>query len=114
MLRINNQAIFLTKGDSAYITFILKRPDDSIYELVEDDQVIFRLKVEKEIIEIVCTTDVNNNTVALAIRPEHTENLKTGRFKYEVELITKEGDHSTFIADAPFTIGREIENRAEE
>jgi hypothetical protein len=101
----------LTRGDSAYISFQLKKADDSIYELQEGDQVIFRFKVGKEITEINCSVDINNHITAVEILPEHTQNLKTGQYKYEVELITFDGKHSTFIADQPFIIGRELEAR---
>lgn len=111
MLSIRRQAIMLTRGDSAYITFQMKKMDDSLYELQDGDRVVFRFKVGKDLTEIDCAINVNDNIAALEILPEHTENLKTGQYKYEVELITFDGKRSTFIADQPFIIGRELEAR---
>ena len=113
MLRIDNQDISLTRGDTAYLQFIPqvegenhKRID---YVLNDGDTVIFRLKSTKSIFEKDCVIDLAENTSILVLVPDDTINLDFATYYYEVELVTIYGEHFTFIANKRFTIGKEIE-----
>lgn len=100
----------LTRGDTAYITFIPRiMQSGSTRPLNEGDRVIFRLKGRSTLIEIPCNIDTDANKIILELDPEHTQNLEFGNYRYEVELITANDEHFTFIADSVFTIGRELE-----
>lgn len=113
MLKIDGKNITLTRGDTAYIRF---RPKIRVsgspvtdYTLVSGDAVIFRLKKEDSVFEKACNIDLEKNTAILNIVPEDTIDLKYKFYEYEVELITHYQEHFTFVADALFKVGREVE-----
>ena len=111
MLQITGKTILLTRGDTAYITFVPRIIESGEPRaLVDGDRVVFRLKSSKTLVEIQCNVDTELNKIILDIEPEHTQNLDFGYYKYEVELITALDEHFTFIADSVFEIGRELEN----
>ena len=116
MLTIDKNEIHLTRGDTAFIKPIpeIEKEDQpgkyELYELQDGDVIIFRLAVNsKTVLEKECTIDIENNKATLTLNPEDTENLEARTYYYCFELITFEGDHFTFIENARFTLGKELE-----
>lgn len=115
MLTIDENRIYLTRGDTAEIAVSLKKLDDTDYEMQTGDVLYFRMKkyATKDPSEILIekTADVLNNEISFTIEPYDTESLAFGEYSYEVELVTgAEEQHYTVIADSEFVIGKEIEN----
>lgn len=122
MLKVKNNQIYITRGDSGYITVV---PQETIgdstkdYELKMGDKIIFRLKARPEdscavICEKNCDVNINNNTALLRIEPEDTSKCGFREYRYEMELVTHDGFHSTFIENQSFIVGRELEIHDEE
>lgn len=116
MLTVNKNEIHLTRGDTAYIKPIpeIEKEDQpgkfETYTFVDGDEVIFRLATNYQtIIEKDCFVDVENNKATLTLLPEDTENLEPKTYSYCFELITANGGHFTFIENARFTLGKELE-----
>jgi len=110
MLKITGKQIELTRGDTAFITLIPKIKTYGIpRQLLETDTIIFRLLTRQTLVEIPCVIDLENNKALLTIEKEDTENITPGNYRYEVELITNNDQHFTFIADQPFILGKELE-----
>ena len=117
MLEINEQSIYLTRGDSADLKFpAVQTNEDGTeepYEFQEGDEVYFRLAQvagQQVLIEKQCEIDSETNDVVLYLENDDTKDLKFGTYRYEVELISGT-EHYTYIANQPFEIGKEVELR---
>lgn len=112
MFKIDGQEIFLTRGDSATISFDIK-DGETTYDLNTGDKVYFRmaLKAGKSPVALTkeCEIDVEHGKAILSLAPDDTANLQFKIYRYEVELVTTEDAHYTFIADQSFAVGTEIE-----
>lgn len=120
MLTINKWDIHLTRGDSAFLKPIpeVEKEDTpgvwELYELQEGDEIIFRLAINsKTVLEKSCDIDVENNKAVLELLPEDTENLEPRAYNYCFELITAADRHFTFIENARFDLGKEIEKHGD-
>lgn len=118
MLTIDKNEIHLTRGDTAFIKPIpeIEKEDKpgkfELYTFEEGDQVIFRLAVNsKTVLEKECFVDVSENKATLTLLPEDTEDLEARTYYYCFELVTSTGAHFTFIENARFTLGKELEKR---
>jgi len=111
MLKINKQSITLTKGDDASLRLVPRYKDKTIYTVQEGDSAIFRLKVGASVKELECVINLENNKIVANFTPADTAEFEPGIYRYEAELITSLGFHYTFIADQPFILGNEIEQR---
>ena len=114
MFIIEDNRIFLTRGDTAVIEVTLENMDKSEYVLQSGDTLIFRMKraATKSPSEILMEkfADVTETDVTFSITPSDTELLGFGLYRYEVELVTALGEHYTVLADEEFEIGKELEN----
>lgn len=111
MLKIapNNRDIEMTRGDTAYLQAVPYLDDGkTLYELQEGDNVILRIK-SRPIFEKAADIDFENNTATITLVPEDTEFMDFQTYMYEIELVTLSEEHFTFIANARFTIGKEVE-----
>lgn len=111
-----NNEIHLTRGDSAILKPIpeIEKEDQpnvfEIYEFEEGDRVIFRLaNNQNTILEKECWIDLENNKATLILDPEDTKSLSPKVYFYCFELITVYGGHFTFVENARFTLGKELE-----
>lgn len=109
MLKVlSNGEIQLTRGDTARFTVnldneVTKEP----YEVQSDDVVTFTVKNEYEdetpLIEKKVIGSAN-----IHIKPEDTKGLAFGKYKYDVQVTTADGDNYTPIADKVFNITKEV------
>ena len=109
MLNIDGYTIELTRGDNAEIEITpINEMTRYPYEFHEGDTVIFRLwDSEGILIEKNCI--IAENECNLNFVESDTLGLDFKSYKYEVELVTYNGKHYTFIADQTFIIGVEGE-----
>ena len=105
MLEIRGTAIYLTRGDSAYIGINL-RTGDMEYQLMEGDRLTFTVRKDpyskQKLIEKTLTEPV------ISLRPEDTEGLSFGIYHYDVELKFQNGDVNTVIPVSEFHVEKEV------
>lgn len=107
-----NNAIFITRGDSAELPVAILYDDDTEYIPVQGDTIRFALKRFYTDKEPVLVKDIPISTMELKLDPEDTKDLKSGPicglYKYDVELTTSDGFVATFISKADFTVLEEV------
>jgi hypothetical protein len=110
MLIIKGTEIHLTRADTAIIDVTITNSDGTPYEVQEGDRVVFRLRKDGKSSPIICEKDADMLSMTLTLEPEDTEPCENGKdYRYEFELITASGMHCTFIENAIFHIGVELE-----
>lgn len=118
MLKVIGKKIFITRGDTAYITVNVYAPDGSEYILQEGDKLWFAVKRKttdkdylippKELTVGIHPTTGKQEAV-LAIMPEDTKNLDFGSFVYDISLVNAEKNFvNTIIEPSSFTITEEV------
>lgn len=109
-LRVVNNQIFLTRGDTAYLDVAPMNDDGTPYDIQPGDKIYFRLKLKpKDDSPIICEKEVNTASCQLHIEPQDTEECINNKdYRYELELVTAAGDHYTYIQDELFHIGVEL------
>ena len=84
MLKVVNNGISLTRGDTATFRLQIKNQDGTGYEITPDDQVLFTVKRSPNDEEIVIQKAAANNCITIV--PRETDNLAYGTYYYDVEL----------------------------
>ena len=108
MLDVQNEKIYLTRGDTAYLEIELITQMGESYTPVYGDKLFFRLKKSANKGSLLLEKEININTLTLELSPEDTANLEFGSYCYEVELVTALGQHFTVIENATFILGAEL------
>lgn len=98
MLKVDNNFIYLTKGDTAYLTIELEDND----EFQVGDSVAFNVKrfLKNDAMYIIhkeVTVASNSSTIEIKIEPAETEDLNCGLYYYDVQLTRANGDIFTII-----------------
>ena len=107
MLEIkDNGSIYLTRGDSAYLTVVVKN-GDKLYQPVEGDVLHFSVKKDVDDVGYVIhkVFHVGN---AIVINPEDTKEQDFGKYVYDVQLSTANGDVFTIVEPSLFYIKEEV------
>ena len=105
---INGTDIRLTRGDTQYFAFEIKRQDGSDYEVQEGDVVRFAMKKRVTDPEPVILKNIDTQTLTMKFEPEDTKALPmNSTYVYDVELTQSNGDVSTFIS-GKFTVTEEV------
>lgn len=73
MLKVVNNGISLTRGDTATFRLQIKNQDGTDYEITPDDQVLFTVKRSPNDEEIVIQKAAANNCITIV--PRETDNL---------------------------------------
>lgn len=104
MFRIDNNRIWLTRGDSAEF-----RPIIQEYEAQEGDKIVFSMKkaVNDDEPALRIETDLGKNIEFL---PELTKDLSSGSYIYDLKIVTAENQVSTFVNGERFDLLGEIDN----
>lgn len=114
--KVENNKVFLTRGDSFDLTIALKYKDGTSYTPQEGDIITFALKEAKmtpgnqEFVNktpLILKT-IPNDTLLLSLVPSDTKNLKFGNYKYDCEITFANGKVCTFIEDADFILTPEV------
>ena len=110
MLEVSENRIYLTRGDSAYITISLKDNTGADYEPVAGDKIYFRLKKGVFGDGLLLVKEIDPATLRLELTPEDTSHLEFTTYRYEIELATSNGDRYTVIENGEFVVGVELES----
>ena len=99
--------IKLTRGDTARLTVSVADSDGQPYTVKNDDVLTLTVKQNYEdetpLIEKVVTGDTTFH-----IEPNDTKSLAFGKYKYDVQLTTADGDNYTVIDDKTFEVAKEV------
>ena len=96
MLKVIGKKIFITRGDTAYITVNVYAPDGSEYVLQEGDKLWFAVKrkttdkdylISPKELSIGINPSTGKQEAVLSIFPQETKNLDFGSFVYDVSLV---------------------------
>lgn len=109
MLHIKDDGtIRLTRGDTARLTIpIINSASNSEYIMQSGDVLFFTVKKSAKDTNYLLqkkSTGINS----IHIKPEDTDNLSFGKYKYDVQLTTAFGDVYTIIEPSVFEIMEEI------
>lgn len=102
MLKIEDNNIFLTRGDSATIDLTIYDEDGNIYTPKQNDVIVFSVKVNVNNVELALRKTFDNLTLTIT----NAESLKFnyGSYFYDVKLINEDLT-DTFITSGKFIIG---------
>lgn len=104
MLNIfDKQLLYITRGNSAEILITLTDTDTGLPIVIgEGDKVLFTVKNQNGVTvikKVLTNTDLaeDGHSLIMNILPSET-NITTGEYKYDVLLVTLEGQAVTFIS----------------
>ena len=106
MLRVINNDIHLTKGDTGYIALTIKNSKGNKYIVRDGDTLTLTVKKNLTNAEVI-KKQVNANEV-ISILPSDTQDLNVGRYKYDIQLNTSLGEVFTVIPLRAFYIEEEV------
>lgn len=110
MLYIEGTDIKLTRGDTAYlqVPLINMLPDGSAseYEIAPEDTLTMTMRAKYD--TEVCFQKTIKGINTFHIVPEDTAGCSFGKYKYDVQLTTANGDVYTVIEPACFQVLPEV------
>ena len=112
MLEINENRIYLTRGDSASIAISLTDSLGNEYTPYFTDRIFFRLKKNVFGNSLILVKEINVSTLKLELLPADTQNLAFSSYRYEIELVTESGLCYTVVENSEFVIGAELEEHS--
>lgn len=112
MLKVEDNKIYLTRGDTARFKIELTDENGELYVPKENDKIYFRVKQNVEKVGIILEKEIDITTLNLEINEEDTANLKEGSYYYEVEVVSEDNYHFTAITKTLFKLTVEIEDHA--
>ncbi len=104
----NNTAITMTRGDTLLVNVDIIDEDGNIFMPVEGSNVRFAMKEKIDDLTPVLTKDIPIDTMTLRLDVDDTKRLAFGRYIYDIQLTTPEGDVDTFIAKATLRLTEEV------
>ena len=98
MLKVEDNFIYLTKGDTAYLTVELEDDD----EFATGDIVNFNVKLNlKNNAEYLIHKEIEiaqkSNTLEIKLEPEDPATMRDGLYYYDVQLTRANGDIFTIV-----------------
>lgn len=109
MHKIEGTNITLTRGDSFY-TIVSAKDDYTEEEYVpsEGDVIRFALKRNYGDETPILLKDIPIDTMILHLEPQDTKPLAFGKYVYDIELTTSNGDVDTFIWESDFIVAKDV------
>lgn len=107
MLFIQDNIVYLTRGDSASLVVTIKDLDGNVYTLQTGDELMFTMKVNCETDEAVLSKDITADST-ITILPSDTENLRYGDYVFDVQLTQAGGEVYTVIPPSILRIAKEV------
>ena len=105
MLKVSNNIIKMTKGDSAMFNVAITYADGTPYELKSGDTL--KMTVRRTIgSEVLLESESTTGTITLT--HEMTSNLIPGQCVYDIELKTSTGEVYTVIPESTLTLMQEV------
>ena len=111
MLDIVENQIYLTRGDTAYLTVALVDASGNNYRPVAGDKIYFRLKKNIFGDSVIFEKEVDISTLKLNLAPSDTKNLDFTSYRYEIELVKMTGECFTVVENELFVVGVEVSER---
>lgn len=108
MLRFEDNDIYLTRGDTAYIGLNLTDSNGEEFNGTMEDTVILSVKKEINEEKVYAFQVSVPFGVDIKILPEHTKNLEYGRYYYDIQINMANGDIFTVVEKAVFNITQEV------
>lgn len=108
MVKVKNNSIEMTKGDSLYVEVGIFRADGTAYDPQEGDEVKFGVKLNEKQENLLIEKVIPNDTLLLHLNPEDTKTLAVGKYVYDIQLTFANGDIDTFINKADFKLVAEV------
>lgn len=106
MLYIEGTTIRMTRGDTVYLTVPLTSTTEA-YEMGSSDTLTLTVKKsERDAQHILQKVSTGNNQ--FHIEPADTASLAFGKYKYDVQLNTSDGDVYTVIPPSVFELLVEV------
>ena len=78
MLKVVNNAIYLTRGDTAILQLSIKQDDGSDYAIADTDNVLFTIKKSTKEKTVILQKSVMDGKIK--INPEETSSLEYGTY----------------------------------
>lgn len=111
MISIKGTTITMNRSDSVFITVTVRDAQGNIYDLQENDELLFSAKRKATDTSYAISPKPLVGNV-LEITTEDTENLAFGTYTYDVRLVTTRADgtkySTTIIKPSPLIIEESI------
>lgn len=107
MLYIDGNNIKLTRGDTAYLTVPIKTALGEDYVVQAGDTLTLSVK-KKSTDNNYVFQKVLDGSNTFHIEPQDTAGIEFGKYKYDIQLNTANGDVYTIIDVSTFTILEEV------
>lgn len=107
MLRVKQGDIYLTRGDTAYLEVAIAYENGRLYEASAGDTITLSIKKSLSNTEYALQKEVSG-VAAIIIMPEDTKALECGKYLYDVQLLTSNGEVFTVIPPSPFYLEGEV------
>lgn len=110
MVKIEDNTITITRGDTLEAAVTIKLEDGTDYVPAEGDVIRFALKSAYSDDTPKFIKTIPNDTMILRLEAEETKQLKarTRPYVYDMELTTPGGTVYTFIAQGKFYVTEEV------
>lgn len=106
MLKVENNIISLTRGDSAFLNVEITNDEGETYELEHGDVCEFTVKKYTSSENVLIQKEVLNGEIRIS--PDDTKNLEYGQYVYDVQVTMANGDVATVIPPTPINICEEV------
>lgn len=106
MLKVSNNNITITRGDSGVIMIHINGPDGTEYKMAEGDKAVLTVKKTTTAAKALITLDITDGMAKF--KPSDTAGLDYGNYVYDCQLSTASGDVYTFITPHTFRIAEEV------
>ena len=108
MVKIRNNKISITRGDTLETKVSIEMDNGEDYIPSEEDQIRFALKQDYDDEEPLIVKVIPYDTLILRLEAAETKELEVGRYVYDIELTTPDGFVDTFIDKQSLTITEEV------
>lgn len=102
--KIDNNVMKLTRGDTAQFIITPYSSDGKEYTLQEGDVITFTVKKNTYNKQVL----IQKTGLEVEIKPEETNNLTYGTYKYDVQMTFADGRVDTFIGPEDFVLTEEV------
>lgn len=106
MFKVENNNIYLIRGDTGVFDISIQAGDGNDVTLLDTDVLTFTIRKNSMTPRIVLQKVLKST--ALQIAPEDTESLAFGQYVYDVELRRADGYVDTIIPPHSFTLMEEV------
>ena len=106
MLKITENLVKLTRGDTGTLKLAVKDAQDNDYDF-SSDTVVFTVKRYLTDAEPVISKKFDSDG-QIAFEADDTKNLEFGDYWYDVQITTESGDVCTVIEPSTFRIAPEV------